>query len=1036
MYLYIHSPATVFAAQVNQTVFSYPLMQIAFDGVTTGAYTDIKEGMTVMIGTSAGLDNLGRVRVRKSAAGTVASSTVLNVSRSSRGTGDGELNLANDVYITVLDQYLVWGVHPYITDTGVIYKDGEIPFNINYAHRPKANIGGDVLKIVDVGVTEADIYFDGQYSYVSHPDAVASGVVTYAWSFPGCTPSTSSDATPGMVEVPLGKRHVSLTVTDSNGVTHTSRALVVVTNEDDPDLIKYWSVDSWTEGQQGQEIRIRVDQPLSYATYPDSTDVLICTSEHEDQVGLAGREHMLFSGWLSEETSRVDASERGLINRLSFGLADVATRLRELPSFPDTVDRKSTPTNWMEMEGANPDRFVHYRLDWHTTALTRADFYPSGYADNYAFTTLSSSGSNMFEDITWITGATAHLITCDIYGALWMMQDPQITPTAAQNAALSVGIERDTTSRLTLEPRQWSGYGYTHQRTPRTHFNWGEALLTSTANMSNNLTIYTAHVVAPGFSPGQGAGEDNTTQQIVKNVNELRMRVGNIYRARQNALKSNFQIDLIPMRAAIHPANMEWITMSLTSGQAGYRGRTMTNQRVLPITIEYDVDVSRGIRKPRLSVELEVTDGTPATAYTPKSDQPSDWSFNIPDIDFGEFVYPIPEWTWTDFPSYATPVKFVAAEITAEGSIARATAWVQATGECNWEDVGNNLTGIISCVRGDPYNYGWRWVTTTTGLWKCENFWTPTAADVTWTLVASNLSMFGNADYVAHHFLMSINRRGYIFCRSGSRGYAVSFNYGASWTTGLITSADTNGTYGTWVYDANWGNADIDQYNNGVLYAGYARWNSAVGGYQARARGIAKSTDWGVTWFTVLDQSFGYNQKRAITVNVPYMRVGGVPNTHADGQQLVYATAGTTSGDNHDTFFRSVNGGGSWSGIYGANYGNSAPALFGIHSYTLDASFMTRIWTQSGTARMHFTQDEWSSFAGMFALGGGRGALLGMNGWPTNPYIMLYFGSIGLRFCYLDTATSVDLLALHWPYATNKTVIYADMDLSDYIPPA
>ena len=70
MYLYIHSPATVFAAQVNQTVFSYPLMQIAFDNVTTGSYTDIKEGMTVLIGTSAGLDNLGRVRVRKSAAGT------------------------------------------------------------------------------------------------------------------------------------------------------------------------------------------------------------------------------------------------------------------------------------------------------------------------------------------------------------------------------------------------------------------------------------------------------------------------------------------------------------------------------------------------------------------------------------------------------------------------------------------------------------------------------------------------------------------------------------------------------------------------------------------------------------------------------------------------------------------------------------------------------------------------------------------------------------------------------------------------------
>lgn len=708
LYLYIHSPATVFAAQVNQTVFSYPLMQITFDSVTTGAYTDIKEGMTVLIGTSAGLDNLGRVRVRKSAAGTVATSTVLNVSRSSRGTGDGELNLANDVYITVLDQYLIWSVPPYITDTGVIYKDGEIPFNINYAHRPKANIGGDVLKVVDVGVTEADVYFDGQYSMRFHPDATST--LTYSWDFPGCTPSTSSSATPGLVEVPLGKRHVSLTVTDSNGVTHTSRALVVVTDEDDPDLIKYWAVDSWTEGQQGQEIRIRVDQPLSYVTYPDSTDVLICTSEHEDQVGLAGREHMLFSGWLSEEVTRVEASERGLVSRLSFGLADVATRLRELPSFPDTVDRKSTPTNWMEMEGANPDRFVHYRLDWHTTALTRADFYPSGYGDNYAFTTLSSSGSDMFEDITWITGATAHLITCDIYGALWMRQDPQITPTAAQNAALSIGIERDTTSRLTLEPRQWSGYGYTHQRTPRTHFNWGEALLTSTANMSNNLTIYTAHVVAPGFSPGQGAGEDNTTQQIVKSVNELRMRVGNIYRARQNALKSNFQIDLIPMRSAIHPANMEWVTMTLNSGQSGYRGRTLTSQRVLPIAIEYDVDVSRGIRRPRLSVEVEVTDGTPATPYTPKSNDLSDWSFNIPDIDFGDFVYPIPEFYPYGWDFGLIEGGDIIYAVSDDGYLWRTDQWQTASafgGPQNWTPVAAGVTGAVQQFVVDAFSPGY-----------------------------------------------------------------------------------------------------------------------------------------------------------------------------------------------------------------------------------------------------------------------------------------------------------------------------------------
>jgi hypothetical protein len=47
-------PTTIFAARVNQATFSGDAAQVAFDTVTTGAYTDIQPERMILFGTSAG----------------------------------------------------------------------------------------------------------------------------------------------------------------------------------------------------------------------------------------------------------------------------------------------------------------------------------------------------------------------------------------------------------------------------------------------------------------------------------------------------------------------------------------------------------------------------------------------------------------------------------------------------------------------------------------------------------------------------------------------------------------------------------------------------------------------------------------------------------------------------------------------------------------------------------------------------------------------------------------------------------------------
>src|SRR6185369_11065400 len=68
--LFLLQPTVVFAGRVNLASATYPLQEIPFDGVTTGAYGDISAGMTIVLGSSAGASDYGRQRIRKAATST------------------------------------------------------------------------------------------------------------------------------------------------------------------------------------------------------------------------------------------------------------------------------------------------------------------------------------------------------------------------------------------------------------------------------------------------------------------------------------------------------------------------------------------------------------------------------------------------------------------------------------------------------------------------------------------------------------------------------------------------------------------------------------------------------------------------------------------------------------------------------------------------------------------------------------------------------------------------------------------------------
>ena len=70
LFLAIHKPAVIYSARVNQATFSSPISQITYDG-GSGTLANVKAGMTLYVGSSAGAYDKGMLRIRKTPSATI-----------------------------------------------------------------------------------------------------------------------------------------------------------------------------------------------------------------------------------------------------------------------------------------------------------------------------------------------------------------------------------------------------------------------------------------------------------------------------------------------------------------------------------------------------------------------------------------------------------------------------------------------------------------------------------------------------------------------------------------------------------------------------------------------------------------------------------------------------------------------------------------------------------------------------------------------------------------------------------------------------
>lgn len=623
--LFLLKPKVVFRALVNQQSWPSPTNDsVKYDTVTYGTYTDIQVGMTVLFGSAPGLDDYGRQRIRKP-----ATEDTIYFGRSATGSRDGEVRGVDNAHITVLNDFRIWAVVPYIADDGVIYKDSDIAYSDQTKNNPpKANAGIYMAGDIDASTGKLRVTLPHE---TNTSFAVADGatITAYNWTLPtGVSLVPPSAATDPQITVDCnpGFYWIALTVTDSNGKTHTARVGVYAhdPNNDSNDVfVKNFTIDNWRITPEGQELTVTILEDIPIGSggsgadlggIPDGTLVMMWK---DNPISPSDRNHMMFVGWHDYDPSEVRSERTATLKDTKLQCVDVAGRMKRIVGFSQQIEiaDDGNPTEWTKMKTPNLDKYLDYLMRWHSTVLDVTDWQWSGTGSTYNFVILGSDKDNLWEQVN--TRAKAFVpnryMTCTRRGQLKVRVDPML-----QNPS-----SRTTTVQWTIDDTVYSDFEYQQQRTPRLHWLRGSAVVAG-ADRNNIRAVF---CYAPGKTPGQGAEEQEAGRQLSPDQDTLNEQEGHRY-ARLQAHQSHFTIrtyNMIP--DGVEPALYEWVRLTIPSSVAARRGLSFTNERGLIHSIDITVGYERGGYTHETSIEWErEVIGQPAETYVPPP--PDDIDYN------------------------------------------------------------------------------------------------------------------------------------------------------------------------------------------------------------------------------------------------------------------------------------------------------------------------------------------------------------------------------------------------------------------------
>jgi hypothetical protein len=970
----------VFTAQVNGSV-SDPNMTIPYDN----GVGEVKKGMTLWVGSTAGARDLGKVRVRADASGASGNLDVAE---------NYDIEWADDVYLTAPGEggfREIWSKYQRLDDDGTVYKDYDVEYgsagdtndpgeNIP----PKANAGTPVCAwLNDSGYVDVDFIAEDSY-------AVGAGeTLTYSWDFDdgavqswGDADHIGTPASPNVVRFSnTGFRYVELTVTSSNGEHGVVYVPVWIFDEGTVDPIKVIEM----RGQEGSidggwtaTIAVRdTDQDVIY-DFPEGALVVLFTRTwyggNEDEIGgYHDRENVRMVGWIREETFSFDHAT----GEAEFQIVSHDQRLRRLFGFGFTVQDTASPDEWHEIKDLNVDRAIQWHHTWHTTVNSVCHVEAGGEGSSREFHRWICAETNLFDQVQSELAVNAnYYFTSDRQGILRITQNPQYQLVASRDAAICSLVQSDWRNQITARRASKStGYVKIGGFIP-----------------GGSDADYAKLSWAPGDAPVQAPDELDQEGFIVQDVDELKQWSGMMLANKNNPFPE-VTIELRGYWPVFDPAYQEFI--ALTADDPHDR-RDWSAARFIPRRVAYHDRSEDATCVTELVLEKE-TDGPPGVEKT-VPDLPD---FDLPDLDPITPPPPPPPPSSIEWPkNFGAAIAFTSGEL----------AYTDAFGvDASWHDIGSGISGGIRQFLYVQFSGGIvsGWVQSSHGLYWADNVLTSSPS---WSLVISNADMaavnaqINGAGYAIHSHCTDPNKL--IVMGSTPDWYEdhyymlVTSDRGGTWSPGMGEHTRRN-----W-FSANYGAIEVDE-NTGDIYT----WGMCC--HMVTWFSLMKSVDGGLSYDVLghhlLGDRFVHGAPHPHVVvpfwasGVPYtfwpdggihkFGVGDVTPGGASVDSVGYIEAHTfTSGllwaNVGNQLFKTTDGAASWDDITPTDYYGKTIGLqdtnFGCPTGWPGDDNIINLMSRTSTGRIGFSDDggvtwwdaygDWHSVFGAYS--GGNGSMV------------------------------------------------------------
>jgi hypothetical protein len=441
IYASILKPITLWSAQINGSV-GLGTTTIPYDNASGLDFTAVVPLQEVWVGTVAGADDIGRLRIRSIVAGN------LTVARHG-------LRLADNQYLTFKHDYPLKPLYPLIGGDGTFYKDGDITYtDQNEWLKPTVIAGGHRGGFIDEDLGYFEVISELPNSYTIMPGATISSYGASVYPTTGVTISINAGTGVGNIRfAEAGQFWVKYTVTDSYGKSQSSYRFYYAHDKADHAPLTSFTVNSlnWDWGRGGWTSGIKVHGDSS--GIPDKT---ICVLWQEAYYGsvkknitlLPNESNTILCGYLRKNDIEYNI-ENGM-GEVDFLIETIDGILRNQYMFSVSLEARPGVTTWYEYRSNLSVRnAIDHLWRYHSTLFEVCDIFLGNGTDGRAYAELEDGSlHSMADDLAGQRGDRTHVV-CDKAGRIHILPEIQLL-TDAERVAIS------TVQTITKEDRSGS----------------------------------------------------------------------------------------------------------------------------------------------------------------------------------------------------------------------------------------------------------------------------------------------------------------------------------------------------------------------------------------------------------------------------------------------------------------------------------------------------------------------------------------------------------------------------------------------------